>query len=27
MPKVKVPRKNVTPGDVVTVLSRTLRIF
>ena len=24
MPKVKVPRKNVTPGEVVTVLSRRL---
>lgn len=24
MPKVRVPRKNVTPGDVVTVLSRRL---
>ncbi len=24
MPKVRVPRKNVTPGEVVTVLSRRL---
>jgi 4-diphosphocytidyl-2C-methyl-D-erythritol kinase len=24
MPKVKVPRKNVTPGEVVTVLGRRL---
>lgn len=24
MPKVKVPRKNVTPGEIVTVLSRRL---
>ena len=24
MPKVKVPRKNITPGEVVTVLSRRL---
>jgi len=23
MPKVRVPRKNVTPGEVVTVLSRS----
>ena len=24
MPKVRVPRKNVTPGEIVTVLSRRL---
>ena len=24
MPKVRVPRKNVTPGEVVTILSRRL---
>jgi hypothetical protein len=24
MPKVRVPRKNVTPGEVITVLSRRL---